>query len=109
MPRTDYEARVEARKERLEDRADRHAVHSSKDITDAIELLQAIKTSVPPADHFSCSGEYISKLTIAIDCLDDCLCEANEREEAEMDEARRLDEDGITLWYDKYTGSGAGR
>lgn len=86
------------------------SAHSSKDITAALELLQEIRRthiSRNPSSH-SWNREHTSKLTLAIDCLDDCLCEATEREEAGMDEARREEEDRV-IPYDRYTGSGAGR
>ena len=50
--------------------------HSSKDITDTIEMLQRHRS-------FAGSREALSRFDLAIDYLDDCLFEAEAREEAQ--------------------------
>ena len=77
--------------------------HTSKELTEVLEQLQRELYR-----WRSGNKEWLNTLTLARDCVDDCLAEATKREEVEMDETRREEEDRM-FPYDKYAGSGAGR
>lgn len=80
--------------------------HASKDITDAIELLQRYKDKL----FAGLNRESRSKLDLAIDCLDDCLTEAVAREEEEREhEMTDADDPGYMPKIDHMAGSGGAR